>query len=145
VALFLIAAAVVIGASLDYIALRPLNALAIRYPAPLGYWHVILPASCALLLLSLCRWRPVVAAVAAVGLCFTALPAAAWYADSQVVRVSVGRFLTPDELRALEAIPIRVFEQLSSSRGQEVFVAPADEQPLRRELGRFGLLRADAR
>jgi hypothetical protein len=142
---FLFAGAAFTGASIVHLALSPLRALAIPYPALLDHWYFLVPGACALLWLGMLRRRPVLAATVAVVLCFAAMPAVQWYANAQVARVPATRFLTPEERQALKAIPVRVLEQYTSGRGHEVFVSPGDEQRLRQELERVGVLRANDR
>jgi hypothetical protein len=134
-------AAVMMAADFTAIDLRPLRVLQIPYSRAVDYAHFIIPGSCALIWLATVRKWPNASSIISVLLCFTLIGQIPAYANRRTARIPVSRFLTPEKRDALESrVGFPIFEQASSGRGHEVFVAPGNEAAARKELQRLGVL-----
>jgi len=133
--------AVMMAADFTAIDLRPLHVLQIPYLKAMDYAHFIIPGFCALIWLATVRKWPNASAIVSVVLCFILISQIPAYADRRIVRIPVGRFLTLEEREALKSrIAFPIYEQASSGRGNEVFVAPCNEASAKIELRRLGIL-----
>ena len=138
--LLLFAGAMILSADFTVISLRPLKALQIPYPRWLDYSHFLFPGGCAGIWLVLRRWWPNGSAILAVVLCFTLVPLVPRYAESQIAKVPVNRWIDGNDLKSMEdRLGVPISEQ-GSADGTAVMVAPVNEQRVRTELARLRLL-----
>jgi hypothetical protein len=128
-----------VGVSINHVNLMVLDILGIPYPRILAYWHLVVPAGCALLWLATLRRWPVLGGIGFVLLCVVLLPAPVFYVQSRIASIPVTRWLTQDEQQGLDAVPIRICQQ--GLNNPEVIVSRENEERAREEIKRLGLLR----
>ena len=138
--LLLFFAAMILSVDFTVISLRPLKALQIPYPRWLDYSHFLIPGSCAAAWLVMRHWWPNASAILTVVLCFTLVPLVPRYAENQIAKVPVTRWIDGNDLKSIEdRLGVPISEQ-GSRDGTVVMVAPANELRIRTELARLALL-----
>lgn len=125
------------------ITLRPLKTLQIDYPRVVDHIPFIVPASCAILwLVSRRRWprsSPFVSLILC-GILITQIPK---YAERRLARVPVIRWVETAELDSIRVHTKFLITEQGSHDGIFVLAALENEQAVRVELDRMGLLRVE--